>query len=79
MAAKLFSIQRALNPKHEIRNSKQSQMTKFQMFETDKSLGILNFEHAAFEFVSDFGFFQLQKPVWFLLHQIRFYKFSPLC
>jgi hypothetical protein len=54
-------------------------MTKFQMFETDKSLGILNFEHAAFEFVSDFGFFQLQKPVWFLLHQIRFYKFSPLC
>ena len=23
-----------LNPKHEIRNSKQSQMTKFQMFQT---------------------------------------------
>jgi len=34
-----------LNPKHEIRNSKQSQMTKFQIFETDKSLRILNFEH----------------------------------
>jgi hypothetical protein len=28
----------------EIRNSKQFQMTKSQMFETDKNLGILSFE-----------------------------------
>jgi hypothetical protein len=32
-----------LNSKHEIRNSKQSPMTKFQMFETDKALRNLNF------------------------------------
>jgi len=41
----------ALNPKHEIRNSKQSQITKFQMFQTR---GFRNFEFRKFEFVSDF-------------------------
>jgi hypothetical protein len=47
-----------LNPKHEIRaklpegiNSKQSQMTKFQIFQTRE---FRNFEFRKFEFVSDF-------------------------
>ncbi len=40
-----------LNPKHEIRNSKQSQITKFQMFQTRE---FRNFEFRKFEFVSDF-------------------------
>jgi hypothetical protein len=31
---KVIHDQPGLNPKHEIRNSKQSQMTKFQMFQT---------------------------------------------
>ena len=45
MATKLFFNRKDLNPKHEIRNSKQSQMTKLKMFETDKSLRHLDFEH----------------------------------
>jgi len=40
-----------LNPKHEIRNSKQSQMIKFQMFQTRE---FRDFEFGKFEFVSDF-------------------------
>jgi len=39
------------NPKHEIRNSKQSQMTEFQMFQARK-FEVLEF--LEFEFVSDF-------------------------
>jgi hypothetical protein len=42
MATELFGIEQILNPKHEIRakhpagiNSKQSQMTKFQIFKTE--------------------------------------------
>src|SRR4030042_807168 len=31
-----FSSRMIINPKHETRNSKQSQMTKFQMFKTKK-------------------------------------------
>jgi hypothetical protein len=34
MAAKVIRDQEDVNPKHEIRNSKQSQMTKFRMFQT---------------------------------------------
>jgi hypothetical protein len=34
MATTLLEIERILNTKHEIRNSKQSQITKFQMFQT---------------------------------------------
>ena len=41
----------AQNPKHEIRNSKQYQMTKFGMFQTGQ---VRNFEFWKFEFVSDF-------------------------
>jgi len=41
------------------------------MFETNKSLGNLNFEHSNLFRVSIFGFFQLQKPVWFWLRQVR--------
>jgi len=32
-----------LNPKHEIRNSKQSQMTKFQRAKTNQELGRFEF------------------------------------
>jgi hypothetical protein len=51
--------QSALNPKHEIRNSKQSQMTKFQMLQIGK---FKHFEFRKFEFVSDFDIriFELQ-------------------
>jgi len=41
----------ALNPKHEIRNLKQSQITKFQTFQTNE---FRIFEFRKFEFVSDF-------------------------
>ena len=46
MATRLSTIDRIINPKHEIRNSKQSQMTKFRMFETNKSLRHLDFENS---------------------------------
>ncbi len=39
------------NPKHEIRNSKQSQMLKFQMFQRKE---FREFEFWKFEFVSEF-------------------------
>jgi len=53
-----------LNPKHEIRNSKQSQMTKSQMFKTNKSLRNLNFENSNLFRISIFGFriFSTPKP-----------------
>jgi hypothetical protein len=65
-----------INSKHEIRNSKQSQMTEFQMFETSKSLGNLNFGNSnlfrlparsrfrrqGFRY-SDFGFLAMAVPV----------------
>jgi hypothetical protein len=41
-----------LNPKHEIRNSKQSEMTKFQMFQTRE---FRNFQFRKFEIVSDWS------------------------
>jgi hypothetical protein len=40
------------SPKHEIRNSKQYQMTKIGMFRTNRKFG--KFEFREFEFVSDF-------------------------
>jgi len=40
---KILVVDRDLNPKHEIRISKQFQMTKFQMFEKNKSLRNLKF------------------------------------
>ena len=49
--SKVIQDQGGLNPKHEIRNSKQSQMTKFQMFQTRE---FRDFEFRKFEFVSDF-------------------------
>jgi len=45
----IFMIDSYLNPKHEILNSKQSQMTKLQILKKNKSL-----RHLDFEFVSDF-------------------------
>jgi hypothetical protein len=47
----LKQCRESLNSKHEIRNSKQSQMTKFQMFQTRK---FRDFEFQELEFVSDF-------------------------
>ena len=49
--ATIIQDKAGLNAKHEIRNSKQSQMTKFQMFQTRE---FRNFEFRKFEFVSDF-------------------------
>jgi hypothetical protein len=45
-----------LNSKHEILNSKQSQMAKFQMFETNISLRNLNFGNSDLFRISIFGF-----------------------
>jgi len=44
-----------LNPKHEIRNSKQSQMLKFQMSQT-KEFRKLDFENLNLFRISIFGF-----------------------
>jgi hypothetical protein len=49
--ATIIQDKAGLNPKHEIRNSKQSQITKFQMFQTRE---FRNFEFRKFEIVSDF-------------------------
>ena len=52
--------EKALNPKHEIRNPKQYLMTKIQMIQTISVLGVmlmvlfLSLGHLIFEFVSDF-------------------------
>jgi hypothetical protein len=56
MVTTLFIIGRLINPKHEIRNSKQFQMNEFQIFETNKSLGNFNFEHSNLFRISIFGF-----------------------
>jgi hypothetical protein len=50
-----------INSKHEIRNSKQIQMTKIQMTKTKtipthRIAFVLNFELLNFGFVSNFGF-----------------------
>ena len=51
---------RWINPKHEIRNSKQYSMTKIQMFQTEVVFEVANtilfwtFGNLIFEFVSDF-------------------------
>jgi hypothetical protein len=50
--ATIIQDKTSVNPKHEIRNSKQSQMTKFQMFQTRE---FRNFEFRKFEFVSDWS------------------------
>jgi hypothetical protein len=52
---------RRINPKHEIRNSKQYSMTKIQMFQSAVVLEVANtilfwtFGNLKFEFVSDFA------------------------
>jgi hypothetical protein len=43
MITKLFAIDRVKNPKHEIRISKQSQMTKIRMFKTNQKFGKFEF------------------------------------
>jgi hypothetical protein len=65
--AELVAYQAGLNPKHEIQNSKQSQMLKFQMSQTKE---FREFEFWKFEFVSDFS---TPKPVWFRLCRVRVY------
>jgi len=69
MATRVSTIDRIINPKHEIRNSKQSQMAKFRIFETNKRLRHLDFENSnlfrlpagrqGFRY-SDFGFLKHQ-------------------
>ena len=51
--ATIIQDKTSVNPKHEIRNSKQSQMTKFQMFQTRE---FRNFEFRIFKLQPLFGF-----------------------
>ena len=69
---KALYAQAGLNPKHEMRNSKQSQMLKFQMSQTKE---FREFEFWKFKFVSDFDIrisdFSTPKPVWSRLCRVK--------